>query len=100
MSIGANVSVITVGAVLAFATRIHSTGISVEALGAVLMAVGAVSLALRLVALVKQRRLTTAQAGTMPADPVANPYTGTTSDPLPPYDSVYQPTGERIGNER
>jgi hypothetical protein len=111
MSIGANVSVITAGAVLAFATRIHSTGISVQALGGVLMVVGAASLVLQLSSLAKQRRLTASQAEAMPASAVAvrppgaaglpyapNPYTGTTADPLPAYDSVYQ-SADYTGNE-
>jgi hypothetical protein len=112
MSIGANVSVITAGAVLAFATHIHSTGISIQAIGGVLMAVGAVSLVLQISSLAKQRRLTAVQAGTMPASAIAvrppgaagpayapNPYAGTTADPLPAYDAVYQSADDYTGNE-
>jgi hypothetical protein len=100
MSIGANVSVITAGAILAFATHIHSTGISVEALGGVLMAVGVVGLVMQINSLAKQRRLTVAQAES-PAAAVAvrppgaygrpyalSPYAGTTADPLPPHYSA------------
>lgn len=62
MSIGANISVIATGAVLAFAVRVHTDGVSVHSVGGVLMAVGLISLALQISALIKQRQLTAAQA--------------------------------------
>jgi hypothetical protein len=62
MTIGANISVIAVGAILAFATHIRATGFSVIAMGAVLMAVGAAGLVMQVAALARQRRLTAAQA--------------------------------------
>jgi hypothetical protein len=78
MSIGANVSVIAVGAVLAFAVRVHTDGISVHSVGGVLMAVGLISLMMQIRAIARQRELTAAQAET-PSTAVLvrqdNPYT-------------------------
>jgi hypothetical protein len=62
MSIGANISVIAVGAILTFATHIRSSGFSVIAMGAVLMAVGSAGLFMQVAALRRQRELTETQA--------------------------------------
>ena len=110
MSIGANISVITAGAVLAFATRVHAAGVSIQAVGVVLMLVGIVSLALRIGAVAKQRELTMRQA-TVPAERVLvrpagshkQPYgpvrrTGTTADPLP-YEDGQRVTHDEYGYE-
>jgi hypothetical protein len=85
MSIGTNISVITVGAILTFATRIHASGISVQAVGAVLMVVGAVSLALQIGSLAGQRR--------------SSRYVGSTAEALRPGESPYQSAGEYNGSE-
>lgn len=61
MAIGASIAVIAIGAILAFATHIHSTGFSVIAMGGVLMVVGLVSLALQIAALRRQREMTAAE---------------------------------------
>ncbi|HEV3170460.1 MAG TPA: hypothetical protein VGZ32_08980 [Actinocrinis sp.] len=58
MSIGANVSVIAFGAILAFATHVHTPGLNVGAIGAVLIAVGVVGLVMQLTSLARQRKLT------------------------------------------
>lgn len=58
MSIGANVSVSALGAILAFATHVHTHGLNVSAIGAVLMVVGVAGLAMQLASLSRQRRLT------------------------------------------
>jgi hypothetical protein len=77
MSIGANISVIAVGAILTFATHIRSTGFSVIAMGAVFMVVGAVGLFMQVAALQRQRQLTEAQADqparTVVVRPPSNP---------------------------
>ena len=62
MPIGANISVIAVGAILAFATHVRTAALSITAVGAVLMAVGAAGLALRVAAILRQRTLTAAEA--------------------------------------
>jgi hypothetical protein len=62
MSIGANLAVIAVGAILSFATHLRTSGFSVIALGCVLMVVGAVGLFMQVAALRRQRELTAAQA--------------------------------------
>ena len=62
MSIGANIAVIAVGAILTFATHVHTSGFSVAAVGAVLMAVGVVSLGMQLASLARQRNLTADEA--------------------------------------
>jgi hypothetical protein len=62
MPIGANLSVIAVGAILAFATHVHTPHVSVAAVGAVLMAVGAAGLWLRIASTMRQRALTAAGA--------------------------------------
>jgi hypothetical protein len=101
MSIGANISVITAGAILALAVRVHAAGFSIQAVGVVLMLVGIISLVLRISALAKQRELTMQQAYVpqetvlvRPAGSHERPYgpagrTGTTADPLPREDSPY-----------
>jgi hypothetical protein len=61
MSIGANLSVIAVGAILSFATHVRTTGFSLIAMGGVLIAVGAVGLFMQIAALQRQRELTAAQ---------------------------------------
>ena len=62
MPIGANISVIAAGAILAFATHVRSAALSITAVGAVLMAVGVAGLALRLASVMRQRSLTAAEA--------------------------------------
>lgn len=64
MSIGASITVIAVGAILAFATHVHSSGFSVIAMGGVLMVVGLVALGLQIAALHRQRQLTAAEVQT------------------------------------
>jgi hypothetical protein len=72
MSVGANISVITVGAILAFATRVHDGGVvSVRAVGGVLMLVGLASLVLKVVSLRGGRQ-------------AYIPYNETTATPLRP----------------
>jgi len=88
MSIGANTSVITAGAVLTFATRFHLDGVNVSAVGMVLMLVGLAGLILQITALRRQRELTALQASA-PNAVLVRPgprdyYSGTTADPLPP----------------
>jgi hypothetical protein len=113
MPVGANISVITAGAVLAFATRFHTDGFSVHAVGGVLMLVGLVSLILQIASIYRQRQLTTAQAE-LPQESVMvrpagaygdgagsigsnNPYAGTTAAPLRPGEEL---TSDRFyGNE-
>jgi hypothetical protein len=77
MPIGANISVIAAGAILAFATHVRTAAVSVTAVGAVLMAVGAAGLALRLAAVMRQRSLTAAEA----IQPTEVLVRGTTYDP-------------------
>jgi hypothetical protein len=113
MSIGANISVITAGAILAFATHISSSQVSVEAVGGVLMAVGAVALVLQLDSVAKQRRLTAEQAE-VPGEAVVvrspggygqsvhlppDAYAGTTAEPLRPGESPYRSVDEYTGDE-
>ncbi len=124
MSIGANVAVITAGAILAFAVRVRVEVVSVHTVGAVLMAVGVVGLALQIRSLARQRELTAVQVQ-QPAEAVLvrpsgsaqpaayqgypqphaqsaqAPYVipGTTADPLPPGESPYQSAGEHNGIE-
>lgn len=62
MSIGGNIAVVAVGAILTFATHVRTAGFSVVAVGTILMVVGAVSLVMQLVALARQRQLTVDQA--------------------------------------
>lgn len=62
MSIGANITVIAAGAILSFATHVHTTGFSLIAVGAVLMVVGFVALVMQLAALARQRNLTAREA--------------------------------------
>ncbi|MBR7837165.1 hypothetical protein KDL01_28065 [Actinospica durhamensis] len=123
MSIGANVSVVTAGAILAFAVRVRTEVVSVHAVGAVLMAVGVIGLMLQLRALARQRQLTSVQVrqpmegvlvrpsgpaqsaypaySAYPEQPAQAPYTipGTTADPLPPGESPYRSAPEYGGNE-
>ena len=61
MSIGANISVVALGAILTFATHIHSAGFSVTAVGAILMLVGAIGLVMQIASLARQREMTAAQ---------------------------------------
>jgi len=61
MTIGANLTVIAVGAILSFATHVRTTGFSLIAMGGVLMVVGAVGLFMQIAALQRQRELTAAQ---------------------------------------
>ncbi|HTJ70905.1 MAG TPA: hypothetical protein VL551_25410 [Actinospica sp.] len=62
MPIGAHISVIVAGAVLAFATHVHVAVVSLGAIGAVLMTVGAIGLTLQITSLARQRRLTAAES--------------------------------------
>lgn len=109
MSIGANIAVIAAGAILAFAVRVHTAGVSVQAVGAVLIAVGVIGLVLQIRALVRQRELTAVQAQ-MPreavlvqpyaaARPAYGPVGGATAAPLSPQDPSYRYRDEYIGNE-
>ncbi|HEX4791766.1 MAG TPA: hypothetical protein VH372_25090 [Actinospica sp.] len=108
MRIGANISVIAVGAILAFATRVHTAGFSIQAVGAVLMLVGLLSLVLRIGSVLRQRELTTTQVLTAPQNgmrvrpagatagprtPNPNPYAGTTAELLKPGEEL---TAEQI----
>jgi hypothetical protein len=78
MPIGANISVITVGAVLAFATRVHDGGVvSLRAVGGVLMLVGLASLVLKILSL----------RGGGARRPYI-PYNETTATPLRPGEGV------------
>lgn len=96
MPIGANISVITAGAILAFATRFHTGAVSVQAVGGVLMLVGLVSLILQIASVYRQRHLTAVQAeGPQTAVLVrsneaqfGNPYAGTTAAPLRPGEEL------------
>lgn len=107
MSIGANVSVITVGAVLAFAVRVRMQVLSVHTVGAVLMAVGVVGLIMQIRALSRQRELTAlqvqqpAEAVLVPPGGSPRPYrtAGTTADPVAPAESPYRSAEEYEGNE-
>jgi multisubunit Na+/H+ antiporter MnhB subunit len=67
MSIGVNMSVVTAGAILAFATRVSLEGVSVPGIGMILMLVGLVGLVLQLTALRRRRRLTARAAAFAPA---------------------------------
>jgi len=113
MSIGANVSVITVGAIFAFAVRVRTQVLSLHTMGAVLMAVGVVGLIMQLRALARQRELTSVQLR-QPAQAVlvrppgapapahlvpGGTIPGSTADPLPPEESPYRSVEEYEGNE-
>jgi hypothetical protein len=108
MSIGANISVVTAGAILAFAVRLRTEAVSVTAVGAVLMAVGAVGLILQIRALARQRELTTVEAQAPPEGVLVRPYgsprppygpANTTQAPLAPGDGPYRYPDEYTGNE-
>jgi len=107
MSIGANVSVITVGAIFAFAVRVRMQVLSLHTAGAVLMAVGLVGLVMQLRALARQRELTAAAVRQPPSGVLVRPLgapqppviPGSTADPLPPEESPYQSVEEYEGNE-
>lgn len=108
MSIGANISVVTAGAILAFAVRLRTEAVSVTAVGAVLMAVGAVGLFLQIRALARQRALTTVEAQAPPEGVLVRPYgsprppygpANTTQAPLAPGESPYRYPDEYTGNE-
>jgi hypothetical protein len=73
MSIGANISVIAVGAILTFATHVRTSGFSVIAMGGVLMVVGAVGLFMQVAALQRQRELTVAQSDSQPRAVMVRP---------------------------
>lgn len=60
MSIGANISVIAIGAILSFATHVNTPGFNIPAMGAILIAVGAIGLVMQLASLARQRELTAA----------------------------------------
>jgi hypothetical protein len=62
MSIGGNIAVVAVGAILTFAMHVHTAGFSVVAIGAILMIVGVVSLVMQLMSLARQRQMTVSQA--------------------------------------
>jgi hypothetical protein len=108
MSIGANIAVITTGAVIAFAVRVHTSGFSVYAVGAILMAVGAASLVMQISALAKQRELTSVQAEVSPEAVLVRPSgsmrqsygpQGTAAMPPAPGESPYQSADEYTGDE-
>ena len=73
MSIGANISVIAVGAILTFATHVRASGFSVIAMGGVLMVVGAAGLFMQVAALQRQRQLTVAQSDSQPRAVMVRP---------------------------
>jgi len=91
MSIGANMSVITAGAILAFATRFRLEGLSIPSVGMVLMLIGLVGLVMQLAALRRQRRLTALGAAPPPEAVLVHP--GTTSEYLRPGEEL---TAEQI----
>jgi len=62
MSIGANISVIAIGAILSFATHVRTPGLDVAAIGAIVMVVGLAGLVMQLASLARQRELTAVQA--------------------------------------
>jgi hypothetical protein len=62
MSIGANISVIAVGAILSFATHVRTPGLNVAAVGAIVLVVGLAGLVMQLASLARQRELTADQA--------------------------------------
>lgn len=62
MSIGGSVSIVSFGAILAFALHVSTPGFSWPAVGLILMAVGVASLVLQLSALARQRDLVVEQA--------------------------------------
>lgn len=62
MSIGGSVSIVSIGAILAFALHVNTPGLSWPAVGLILMAVGVTSLVLQLSALARQRDLVVEQA--------------------------------------
>jgi hypothetical protein len=112
MSIGANIAVVAAGAILAFAVRVHAAGVSVQTVGAVLMAVGVIGLVLQMRALMKQRELTAAQAlapsqavlvrpagAPRPLLHAPAPGAGMAAAPLPPEGSPYRYPDEYTGNE-
>jgi hypothetical protein len=108
MSIGANISVVAAGAVLAFAVRVHTAGFSVHAVGGVLMVVGVISLMMQIRALARQRELTAVQAETpsaavlvRPEGATRQPYgpANTTAAPVAPGESPYRYPNEYTGNE-
>lgn len=100
MSIGANIAVIAAGAVLAFAVRVHTEGVSVQAVGAVLMAVGVIGLLLRIRAMVRQRELTAVQAQPPSAAVLVRPNgSATTAAPSAPGGPLRRYPDEYSGNE-
>ena len=62
MSIGGSVSIVSAGAILAFALHVSTPGFSWPAVGLILIAVGLASLVLQLSALARQRGLVVEQA--------------------------------------
>lgn len=62
MPIGANISVVAIGAILTFATDFDTPGFSVPALGGILMVVGAAGLIMKLMAIYHQRALSVRRA--------------------------------------
>lgn len=64
MRIGASIFLIAVGAILAFAVHVHTTGFDVTTVGAILMVVGAVGLVLTL-SLWNRRQRTVIRRGPM-----------------------------------
>lgn len=85
MSIGANISVIAFGAILSFATHVHTPGFDIPAVGAILMAVGVVGLVMQLVSLARQRELTAADVARQRGAVLVRPNDDVLDD-LPPYD--------------
>jgi hypothetical protein len=109
MSIGANLAVIAAGAILSFATHVHTAGFSIQAVGAVLILVGAVSLFLQIQSLARQRELTAAQAEVPPDAVLVRPpgaptppmpsgaRAGTTAQPLDPESTPYRFPADHTG---
>lgn len=59
MSIGANLLLILIGAILTFAVNAHPHGVNLNALGAVFLVVGAISMAITLVMQKRRRSVVT-----------------------------------------
>jgi hypothetical protein len=98
MSIGANLAVIAAGAILSFATHVHTAGFSIQAVGAVLILVGAVSLFLQIQSLARQRELTAVRPPGAPTPPMpSGARAGTTAQPLDPESTPYRFPADHTG---
>jgi len=77
MGIGVGLVLMAIGAVLTFAVHASFSSFSVSTIGVILMVVGAVGLLIDLFIFMPRRRsVTTTQATTAGAAPVADPYAG------------------------